>query len=101
VTVSYRLPDSKAVAEVARADHGWWVHFIRVPARQRRQGLGGQLLKAVCADADACGCTVRLNVQPEGGMVYGELVRWYERHGFVAIPDGGGVMERQARGRRT
>jgi GNAT superfamily N-acetyltransferase len=102
VTVTYRLPAAKAAAEVERTEHGWWVRSLRVPARKRWQGFGTALLRAICEDADACGCAVRLNVQPEGGgMVYGELVRWYERHGFVGLPDGSGLMERQARGRRA
>jgi len=99
VAVTYQGLHHRSVAQVSRGEHGWWLEFIRTPARERQRGQATELLKAVCADADAHGSVVTLSVQPEGGgLTHGELVRWYERHGFAAL--GGGLMERQPRRRR-
>lgn len=95
-TVTYEDPERRAQAVVLRAEHGWWVQTLRVKARSRRKGYGSRLLDLLCADADRLGVTLRLAPRPEpGGLVYGELVRWYERRGFVDIT--GGVWERQPR----
>lgn len=86
---------SGAVAVVRREEFGWWLETIRVPRRERRKGHGSRLLDYLCADADRCAATIRLAVQPEpGGLVFGELVRWYERRGFADIT--GGIWERHA-----
>lgn len=99
MTVTYLDEESRSVAVVRRTDYGWWLDTIRVPRRNRQMGHGSRLLDAVCRDADVLGVTLRLAPQPEpGGLVYGELVRWYGKRGFLDIGDG--LMERPWRGRR-
>jgi GNAT superfamily N-acetyltransferase len=56
----------------------WLEHFYLAPRHQGR-GLGSGVLRAVLAQADACGQTVRLNV-----LQGSPARRLYERHGFTA-----------------
>lgn len=94
LTTTYEDYQRHGVAVVRRTEHGWWVDTILVKARYRRRGIGSALLDRICADADALGATVRLVPRPEPrGLVYGDLVRWYQRRGFADIT--GGVFERQ------
>lgn len=96
----YRVGWTRAVALLAANDSGdaWFVQSIYVPPAMRSNGHGTALLRRVCADADAEGVTLALAVQPQGGkrsLIYGELVRWYTKHGFVLLYDN--VMERRPR----
>jgi ribosomal protein S18 acetylase RimI-like enzyme len=88
----YRIPWTRAVVLMEQCSHEphWFVQSVYVPPTRRKQGLGTLLLGMVCADADVLGVTLVLAVQPQGGrhsLTYGELVRWYEKHGFVATDD--------------
>ncbi|MFI0896918.1 GNAT family N-acetyltransferase [Streptomyces sp. NPDC020983] len=59
-------------------DGGQWLeHFYLAPRHQGR-GLGSGVLRAVLAEADARGQTVRLNV-----LQGSPARRLYERHGFT------------------
>ncbi|MGW5352746.1 N-acetyltransferase family protein [Streptomyces sp. NPDC004031] len=58
-------------------DRQWLEHFYLAPHHQGR-GLGSDVLRAVLAQADARGQTVRLNV-----LQGSPARRLYERHGFT------------------
>ena len=55
---------------------------INVPHTLRGRGYGTQILKAILADADTEGATLRLGPSPSDGLSFDDLVHWYERHGF-------------------
>lgn len=56
-----------------------------VPAPLRGQGLGRQLLRAVCRDADESGTVLWLSVEPGDGDVE-RLIATYQRRGFQLVP---------------
>jgi GNAT superfamily N-acetyltransferase len=86
----YGLPDGRGGCR-------GWVQFIiqsnrtiqihRLWTLRPGQGNGSALLRAVCAAADRHGVEITLKVLPFGRKPYPasreQLVRWYERHGFV------------------
>ena len=89
----YRIGETRAVAMTGPCDFDgtlWFLQSIYVPPMLRGQGYGRQLIEWVCADADREGVSLMLAVVPQGGrrsLVYGELVRWYEKHGFLTDYD--------------
>lgn len=99
---TYRLPACRsAYASLGQIGFKQYVvEQLRVPRKYRWRGHGSALLKAICADADREGVALYLWIAPEGGMVYGELNRWYARHGFkLWLRRGTNCMRRLARRR--
>lgn len=55
---------------------------INVPAKHRGKGLGSELLKRICEDADADGMSLSLEIMSSGPLDYDALSAWYKRNGF-------------------
>lgn len=56
---------------------------MKVPAAERGQGIGSDLLLRICDDADRAGVTLRLTVHEDReGPTTQQLVAWYFRFGF-------------------
>lgn len=60
----------------------WEVETLEVLSRYRNQGIGSEIMRAICEDADAEGETLWLYACPDPGR-RDDLVRFYERFGFV------------------
>lgn len=73
---------------------GWVITRINVPRRYRGEGHGTALLKEILADADAEGADLWLDVSPSDGLDWGQLVAWYERHGFERVNEYGTMRRR-------
>ncbi|MFD8886425.1 GNAT family N-acetyltransferase [Streptomyces erythrochromogenes] len=71
-------------------DHPTVVTEVVVREGFRGRGLGSEILRAVCSDADAEGVVLLLSVDPSpGGLSYEELGKWYSRHGFQGFQHDG------------
>lgn len=55
---------------------------INVPQEYRRQGVGSNLLKMVCEDADKEKIRLFLEIFPSGEATYEVLEHWYLKYGF-------------------
>ncbi|MEV6419059.1 GNAT family N-acetyltransferase [Streptomyces sp. NPDC051662] len=57
---------------------------VAVRPDDQGQGWGSEILRMVCAEADAEAITLMLSVDPGPyGLSYEALRAWYGRHGFV------------------
>lgn len=75
---------TRAIADLHEVDGYWRIARINVPRPHRRKGHGTALLRQILADADAEGVLLFLEPLPsDPGMSRMDLVRWYQRHGFV------------------
>lgn len=72
-------------AQLARPDGGaaWEVSDLDVRKDWRGQGIGTEIMTAICADADEGGVQVWLYCCPDQGR-RADLIRFYERFAFVA-----------------
>lgn len=59
-----------------------WIPRVNVPPAYRGQGIGSELLRECCADADATGTDLCLAPSSSGEMSDAELEAWYARYGF-------------------
>lgn len=76
-------PAGLAIADLVELDDGILViSRINVPVAHRGRGHARMLLNSICADADAEGVELRLEISPSDGLGYDALRRWYERHDF-------------------
>ena len=78
------------------------VTSVRVDSERRGEGLGSELMRHICREADLMGMALMLSVEPfDGGMSTREqLEAWYERFGFARIQEQPVViMVRAVRGR--
>lgn len=90
-----RLGHKGAIADVAELGDEHWLTRINVPLEYRRLGYGERLLKQVCAEADRCGITLLLGIEPSGDATEAVLTAWYMKHGFKYKSDDDNiVMER-------
>ncbi|MCY0962736.1 GNAT family N-acetyltransferase [Streptomyces sp. H27-H5] len=63
---------------------------VAVREEARGRGLGSEILRQVCRDADAEGTVLLLSVDPgPGGLSYEVLAEWYSRHGFQGFQQDG------------
>ncbi len=70
--------------DLLKGRHYWTISRIVVPPEARSQGAGSQVMKAICADADAVDATVSLTPSTDfGGTSVARLVRFYKQFGFV------------------
>lgn len=69
----------------------WHIDEVFVEAEHRRQGLGDQMLAAICAAADVEGVALTLEVGPFGdeGPPARTLTAWYKRFGFTKAKHAG------------
>jgi len=91
----YVIKEFWAIADLAAPQDvisEWTITRINVPPKFRGKGIGSQLLKLVLEDADKYG--VNLVLEPyasgglNGGLLQGQLLDWYSRHGFSPWKDG-------------
>ena len=71
------------------------IEKIYVPAEERGQGKGTELLREAIAEirAEHGDITIKLAALPdEGGLDMDQLVAWYEREGFGVEGDAGGAV---------
>lgn len=91
--------------EVARLTLDWdpdvaddfaFVRTVWTSPSWRGQGVAGNLLRRVLADADREGVELQLNAQPldGGGLTLAQLRDWYGRHGFSYAGMAGGYSRR-------
>ena len=80
-------------------DHHWHIEEIFVKPAYRRQGLGNQMLSAICAEADREMVALSLAVGPfgESGPNSRTLTAWYKRFGFVKSKYAGKVAKHMVR----
>ena len=90
-------PTRVAVADLMELPCGcWMLTRINVPHGFRGRGHGSELLEEVLNDADAEEVTLKLTINPYGGLNYDQLQSWYERRGFQCqIDDEGPVFVRR------
>lgn len=70
--------------DLLKGRHYWSLSRIVVPAAARDQGAGSQVMKALCAEADAAGATVALTPSVDfGATSVARLTRFYKGFGFV------------------
>lgn len=68
---------------------GWLVTGVQVQPRFRGKGYASDLLDRVCAEADAEGVRLFLEIGPDGtGLNDDVLDAFYRRHGFEEWEDG-------------
>lgn len=82
-------------------DKAWILTSIGVSRPSNRgKGAASRLLNVVTADADAEDVLLVLSVEPDGtdGLGFHELIAFYERHGFISLEHGEGMMYRNPRG---
>lgn len=71
----------------------WYLADLWVPPLYRRQGRASDIMRWICADADAAHVIITLEVVPEpSGIAYYELEEFYASFGFIA--DHSGLMSR-------
>lgn len=90
----YRKLNSISLAVLDFSDYykdGLIITRINVPAKYRGQGHGSNMLRELCAKADAEGITLWLEINPYGDMTYEQLEAWYRRYGFK----GTGIYKRK------
>lgn len=81
----YRHIESDAVADVSQwSNNHYMIDSIVVPPAFRGQGIGSQLLKMICNDADKEGVNLVLQVASDktSSLDDYELFEWYARYGF-------------------
>lgn len=64
---------------------GFMITRINVPEAFRRQGIGSQLLQAVCDEASVENATLYLIPASSGGLSQEQLIQWYTKFGFRRI----------------
>jgi GNAT superfamily N-acetyltransferase len=73
-----------------RLDESWWQLFsFEVDKRSRGKGYGTLLMEDVLQRSKAMNASVILQAQPyqgEPGLKQESLVLFYQKHGFVIIP---------------
>jgi ribosomal protein S18 acetylase RimI-like enzyme len=69
---------------VDRREHDFCILDITLLPEYRRQGIGGELLQQVLAEADRAGKPVRIHVER-----FNPALRLYERLGFCQVSDQG------------
>lgn len=63
----------------------WELNTLTVHPAFRLMGVGNQLMRQICADADLIDVELRLDVAgSHDAMDDNQLRRWYERFGFTA-----------------
>jgi GNAT superfamily N-acetyltransferase len=78
-----------AIADVTKVRHRIYeVNRINVPPAFRGRGFGRMLLKQLLEDADQHNVTLRLAVNPSGGLGKRKLTAWYARNAFIQREDG-------------
>lgn len=86
-------PRSLAVLDVSYyCGKAWIITRVKVPKEHRRKGIGTELMKEICADADAAKIPLVLEVASYGEMDNDTLRAWYKKFGFRDV---GGIMGRK------
>ena len=77
-------PSALAVCDVVHDmdDNTWVITRINIPAAHRGKGIGSELLRNTCKDADRLGCILKLGLNPYGPLDREQLEAWYKRYGF-------------------
>lgn len=71
------------------------VSSVHCATSDRRKGYATELMKEICADADARKMILVLMVQHYGAgtqMSNPQLTEWYERFGFRPLPNGDTIL---------
>ena len=95
----YRHLSPVALAVLDSCDYygeGEIITRINVPKAYRGQGHGTSLLREACANADANGVNLWLEISSSDGLDYYQLKAWYIRHGFRNYR---GIWRRKAKAR--
>lgn len=74
-------------AELSHVGDAYELNRI-ITRKNRGQGYGSKLLKAICQDADKEGCVLRLGINSYGAMSEDHLRLWYGRNGFFHSKNG-------------
>lgn len=78
------IAESSAI-ETPKGETGDWHYFnrIKVPSEFTKQGIAKQLMDKMCELWDKHTITVDCAVHPSGKMKATDLIRFYNRYGFV------------------
>lgn len=89
---TYSLREGRASASLLPDPSGHGpciITEIHVLPAVQGNGWGTEVLRQVCAAADAENVQLMLSVDPgPTGLSYQELCNWYSRHGFLALDNG-------------
>lgn len=83
---------SIAIADVSKVEGPFGeyeVNRVSVPPKHHREGIGTELMREICRDADEAQVKLFLFAAPYGhtqGMNHLQLQRWYEQFGFEVFP---------------
>lgn len=99
---SYLVDDGMGWAILMAWDGYWEIDTLAVHPACRRKGLGNELMRQICDDADRADTELRLwCAGTKAAMDDAQLLRWYRKFGFDFGIQNKPLLIRPARSRRT